>query len=223
MVDFPHLLGWRETSFQIAGNSAAAGFGLSGASINVSSNSGHWTASTSFVMHTEDQYFGWQGFIAEMRGVIGTTLVPCKSRYLPFDAQARRMNGVDAVRWGATFAFDTTGLGQGAITHAQLESDAVLRDGIISVRYIDTIGLRPGHFLTLGENLHRVVSAHEIAPDVYSIQIEPLLRQDFIAGERVVIDRPHCRMRFADPSQGGIDQTFSRVNTVSVNFVEDVT
>jgi len=222
MVDFPYSVGWQGVTFQVAGNSTSGGFGLSGASINTASNSGHWRATASFVVRTEDQYLGWQGFLAEMRGTVGTTLVPCKSKYLPFDAVGRRLNGSRAVDFGSTSVWDTTGLAQSDLTHAELEADAALRDGYISVRYIDTQGLRPGHFLTIGENLHRVISASETAADVAQVQIEPLLRAPFLAGERVVIDKPHCRMRFASTSEGVIDQTLTRINVVSARFVEDV-
>ena len=222
MVDFPYTAHWTETKFSFVGNSSSAGFGLSGSAINVSSNSGHWVAEASFVLHTEDQYLSWQGFIAEMRGVIGTTLVPCKPRYLPFDAQSRRMSGVDAVNFGDTSLSDTTGLGQSDLTHAELAEDAALRDGVLSVRYIDTLGLRPGHFISLGENLHRVVTAHQTDGDVYAIQIEPLLRQAFPANERVVLDRPHCRMRLSDVSQGEIGNSISVVDRPALKFIEDV-
>ena len=222
MVDFPYAVHWTDVAFQLVGQAASAGFGLSGASINVASNSGHWVADVSFLIRTEDQYFGWQGFIAEMRGTVGTTVVPCRQRYLPFDGQARRMNGLGAVDFGGSSFPDTSGLGQSTTIHAELAAPASLRDGVISVRYLDTTGLRPGHYITIGENLHQVITAHETAPDVYAIQIEPLIRQAYPALERVVLDRPHCRMRMLEPGQGVIGASISRVDRFSVRFVEDV-
>lgn len=222
MVDFPYNACWQSVQFNIVGNSVSGGFGLSGASINVASNSGHWVAEASFSIYTEEQYLLWQGFIAEMRGVLGTTLVPAMPRWLPFDAQARRLDSQDATDLGDGPIWDGTGLGMPLTVHAYLNAGASLRDGEIRVHYTDTLGLRPGHLITLGDNLHQVVSAHNYGPNIYKVQIEPILRQNFPQYEPVVIDRPHCRMRFADSSQGIIGNSVRSLDNPTVRFVEDV-
>lgn len=222
MITFPHNLGWQGGAFQLVGQSATAGFGLSGASTVASSNSAHWRCEFNFLVRGESEFHSWQAFIGGMRGALGTTNVPCKSRYLPFDGQRRRLNGVDAVGIGGTSFSDWTGFSQGDVTHAELASAGSLRDGSISVKYVDLWDLRAGHFISIGDGLHRVVGTHKTASDVAQVQIEPLLRDDYPIGERVVVDRPHCKMRFVDGNQGVLEQLSTPMQSISVSFVEVV-
>jgi len=81
------------------------------------------------------------------------------------------------------------------------------RDGAQSAQYRETVQL-PGN-----------VSATFIPAGHVLGSAQILLEH---AGERVIIDRPHCRMRLSSPNQGDLDGTFQRMQSVTLDFVEDV-
>ncbi len=215
------------TRFMILGQSAAAGFGLSGAEAIASSNSAHWEASATFsIANKEQAHMAWEAFLAGMQGSLGTTLVPAVSRWLPRDAMGRKitsapaqLTGVNAGGLEAPF-WDHGVIDTPRPVHARLNASASLRDGVIQVEYPDALGLRPGQYFSLGGNLHQVRHVHSVSAGVDEVSIRPLLRQDWAAGDPVEIARPVCRMRLAGDTQGVLDMNFERLQKIDVRLIE---
>ncbi|MBU2359706.1 MAG: hypothetical protein KKB02_12365 [Alphaproteobacteria bacterium] len=219
---FPHQALYQSVRFELVGRGASGGTGLSGALTRVASNSAHWTAEATFRIRGEEAYLAWQGFVAQMQGVLGETLVPAWSRVLPRDGKGRTLSRTAAVSVPADGFGDNTGFGQTEIRRARLELPGAVRDGQLRVGYIDTIGLRPGHRIGLGERCHEVLSVAGRTDGDVDVRIAPLLRTVYPATQNVILDRPVCRMRFETEGEGVLPYTTEFRQSVTVNFREVV-
>ncbi|MCF7700555.1 hypothetical protein [Loktanella sp. M215] len=219
---FPHQALYQSVRFELVGRGASGGVGLSGATTRVASNSAHWKAEATFRIRGEEAYLALQGFVAQMQGVLGETLVPAWSRVLPWDGQGRALSRTAAVSLPAEGFGDDTGFGQTVIKHASLDVAAALRDGQIRVDYDNTNGLRPGHRIGIGERCHDVMSVVDMGNDKAHVRVQPLMRQAYPGGTYLVLDRPVCRMRFETEGEGILPYTTEFRQSVTVNFREVV-
>lgn len=209
-------------TFRLVGASASAGQGLSGAMVSVASNSAHWVAEATYLVAGEG-FLTWQGFLANMQGVLGETLVPVWSRVLPLDGRFRPMVRRDPVYLGGVPFANGSGLGVTPVARASLAADASVRDTVLTVNYLDTSGLRPGHRIGIGERLHEVMWVTNLTDTTAKIRINPPLRAAHIEDELVILDGPVCRMKFASPDQGAIPNSGrSAAERVTVRFVEAI-
>lgn len=220
VVTFPHQALHQDTAFTLVGRSASGGVGLSGAMTRVASGSGHWKAQATFLIQGDDAHLAWLGFVSQMQGVLGETLLPAYPRILPVDIKGRTLSRKEAVGIDHRGLFDNTGLGQLDIKYAELSSDATFRDGFINVKYNDTTGIRVGHKIGLGDRLHEVLSTIDNGDGTHKVFVSPLLRSKYLAGERVIIDRPLCRVRFETDGEGIIPHNTTNAQSVTVNFRE---
>jgi hypothetical protein len=217
---FPHQALFQSVRFELVGRSASGGVGLSGATTRVASNSAHWKAEATFLIQGEEGFLAWQGFVAQMQGTLGETLVPAWSRYLPRDGQGRGLSRKEAVSVPTLGFGDNTGFAQTDTVHARLDGAAALRDSAFRVSYDNTIGLRPGHRIGLGERCHDVLSVVDRGDGTADIRVQPLLRQAYANNAPVILDRPVCRMRFETENDGVVSFDTSPVQSVTVNFRE---
>lgn len=219
---FPHM-SITSAFFSLVGGSATAGYGLSGASIIVSSNSAHWVAQVT-VMVRGDRYSqgAWLEFVSSMRGVLGAAPIFSPTCFPVFDSQAVDYPQRRAVPVGETPAWGHFGLGQPEHVHARLAANADLRSEFLDIELVDCLGLQAGDQFSIGESLHEVTAQYQLSESVQRLHIAPLLRRDFLAGERVVVDHPFCLMRFATETEGRIDRMSRLSQAVTVNFVEHV-
>jgi hypothetical protein len=155
-----------------------------------------------------------------MQGTLGETLVPAWSRYLPRDGQGRTLSRKEAVSVPEQGFGDNTGLAQTDTVHARLDGAVALRDSAFRVSYDNTTGLRPGHRVGLGERYHEVLSVVDRGDGTADIRVQPVLRQSYADNTPVILDRPVCRMHFADENEGYLPFDTSPVASVTVNFRE---
>ncbi|MDZ7906340.1 MAG: hypothetical protein U5N55_11620 [Cypionkella sp.] len=207
-------------SLRLVGLGASAGRALDGSTITVASNSAHWAAEVTYAISGEGA-LTWQGFLANMQGAIGETLVPAWSRAVPLDGQFRPVVRFDPVYIGQyTPLADNTGVGFSPYTHAVLTSAAALRDTILNVTYVDAAPLRPGHRIGIQDRLHDVLWVTNLTSTTARIRVNPPMRQAYDAGERVILDTPVCRMKFASPNEGIIPYRNVNYERVTVRFME---
>lgn len=219
-VPFPYNVKLQSVQFSLVGRGGSAGQGLSGATTTVSSNSAHWIATATFAIYGHEAFLAWQGFLAEMNGMTGRTLVPAWTRILPKDQNGHEFSRRDAVSVGGNSIADNTGFAQTEITHARLKSAAALRDSVIQAEYIDTTGIRPGHRIGIGNRCHDVALSYGETSGETTLKITPPLRQAYPANERIILDRPICEMRFETEREGEIAFDTRPAKSVTVNFRE---
>lgn len=216
---FPHLALWQEAQFHLTGQSLDMAESISGAQTTVPTLRGKWMASCNFALHGEAATLQWQAFLAQMQGRIGTTLVPARSRYRPKDRDGKPLpfckiaNIRDAQTW------EHFGLTNTPIARIRLAAAAALRATELSLDLVNSTGLRPGQFFSIGDRLHRV--QHHWQPgNAHRVMIEPPLRAAAAEGARLEIERPVCRMRMTTETEGLFDQSLNVMPGVTVNFME---
>jgi len=187
---------------------------ISGAESIIPSFSGHWTVSISFFIHNEEARLEWQAFLAQMEGGIGTTLVPVTLPYRPRNARGGRASVTEVPEFST---FEHWSFVNDARASIMVKTDAPLRATDIELTLTDSLGLRPGHSLSIGERFHRVQRSWD---DGAKIRIQPPLRAGAAAGSIVETDNPVCKMRFASEGEGEVDFSLSEIDRPTVKFRE---
>ncbi|QFQ87313.1 hypothetical protein F8A10_07680 [Paracoccus kondratievae] len=219
---FPHRLLRQETRFWLEGMSLEPRESVSGTETIVPTMRARWMASCSFVLRGEASRLGWEAFLAQMEGRVGTTLVPAHYRWRPRDRDGHPTafcdiaNLADAQTW-EHFGFENTDL-----TRITVAADASLRATQIDVTLHNSTGLRPGQKFSIGDRLYRVQAHWQPSPTVHRLMFQPPLRQAVTAGAAVEVDRPVCKMRMVTETEGLFDQSLSVLPSVTVNFQEAI-
>lgn len=216
---FPHLALWQDVTFHLSGQSLDPQESISGADTVVPTLRGKWRATASFVLRGEAATLQWQAFLAQMQGRIGTTLVPARSRYRPKDRDGLPLPFCDTADIKDAQTFEHFGFKTTPVTRITLASAAVLRATELSLTLVNSTGLRPGQFFSIGDRLHRV-QHHWQTGNGHRVMIEPPLRAAAPAGTALEITRPVCRMRMTTETEGLFDQSLNRMPGVTVNFAE---
>lgn len=221
-ASFPHLALWQDVRFHLKGQSLEAPQSITGVETIVPTMRGRWMATANFALDGEAATLQWQAFLAQMQGRIGTTLVPCGYKFRPRDRNGRGLSFADVANLSDAQTWEHFGFENTSLNRITLASAAPLRATQLNINLFDTTGLRPGHFFSIGERLHRVQSHWEPTAGTHRVLIEPPLRAAAGAGTRLEIERPVCRMRMAGETEGVFDQSLSVTPIASVNFVEAI-
>ena len=221
-VTFPHRAMWRSVTFSLTGQSMEPQQSISGAETVVPVPRGRWTASMSFVIKGEAQVLQWQAFLAQMEGRVGTTLVPVRSRFRPVDRDGHALSFCTTADLADAQTWDHFGFQNSTPTFVIAAGPVALRATQMDVTLMNSTGLRPGQFFSIGERLYRVQAYWQPAAGVHRIMFQPPLRQAVFLGQRLEIARPVCRMRFASEEEGLYDQSLDVMPVVNVNFVEAI-
>ena len=216
---FPHLALWQDVTFHLSGQSLEPVESISGAQTVSPTLRGKWMAQASFVLRGEAATLQWQAFLAQMQGRIGTALVPARSRYRAKDRNGKPLPFCDVATIADSQTWEHWGLEGSDIPRVVLASRALLRATEIDIAMLDSTGLRPGQFFSIGDRLHRV-QHHWQPSDSTRLMIEPPLRAPAEAGTVLEVARPVCRMRMTTETEGLFDQSLNRMPSVTVNFME---
>ena len=228
---WPFSARWTSAAPRLIGEVQQRQQSISGAETIVRGTGAHWEVTGNFVIHGEAQELAWQAFIAQMEGGAGTTLVPIWSRYRPRDNRGRqtsweRTSGLSDDSGSTLYGHDSAqtwehfGLDNAPVTIMSLAQPAALRATTIKVTSVNSNGIRPGQYFSLGERLYRVQNHWQDADGTSNLMIQPPLRQAFTAAA-LILDRPVCLMRLAEEA-GEIEYTPDGVAHVDVTFVEAV-
>jgi len=218
---FPHLVGWRSVRFWPEGMALDPQQSINGTDTIIPTMRGRWKATAELVFHGEGGYLQWQAFLAQMEGMLGTTLVPCFTRHRPRDRQGRvvsfaRTAGLADAQTVEHFGFDAAPLRQ-VVTAAA----SPLRSTELDVDLLNIIDLRPGQYFSVGERLHQIQNHWESAPGAHRIRFHPPLREAVAKGALVEVARPVCKMRFTTETEGQFPQDHAEfAPKVTVNFTE---
>lgn len=206
---FPYLPGWRNSNFRIEGQSLDIPLSISGVETVSPTMRGRWVMSGEVIIHGEAAYLQWQAFLAQMQGRIGTTLVPVATRFPPKDRNGLPLPFCDTGGIAGAQTFEHFGFQNTPVNRIVLASAAALRATELDLTLNDSTGLRPGQFFSIGPRLHRVQLHWRTNRDTHRVMIEPPLRAEAPAGERLEIERPICRMRFSSETDGSFAQDYA--------------
>ncbi|WP_423212248.1 hypothetical protein [Paracoccus yeei] len=218
---FPFLALHQTAQFYLTGQSLEPQESISGVETIVPTMRARWTATATFALKDEAATLQWQAFLAQMQGRIGTTLVPCRSRWRPRDRDGHGMTFCRVAGLADAQTMEHWGFANTEVTRVAVAAPVALRATEMDLNYQDTTGLRPGQYFSVGERLHRVQQAWQVA-GVHRIMFEPPLRAAVAAGARVEIERPVCKMRMVSETEGIFDQSLDVFPQVQVQFSEAI-
>jgi hypothetical protein len=175
----------------------------------------------------------WQGFMTRMRGTSGLMRVVDFYRMRPtYDVR----NAPSSLNWstGATWSDGeqwSVGPLPPFVTFAEAayeNDDSVVLDfgsDFASIELIlnpaDLIEGRPNGIPTAFGNLYEVVNATRTNADGKTrVYLQPGLRQDFAAGDMMVLRYPTLVARLADKSQGIVTRSLSGVGNLGFKLIE---
>ena len=216
---FPYLALHQTAQFYLTGQSLEPQESISGVETIVPTMRARWNASVTFALKDEAATLQWQAFLAQMQGRIGTTLVPCRSRWRPRDRDGHGMTFCDTATLADAQTWEHFGFANTDVTRIAVAAAAPLRATQMDLTLYDTTGLRPGQYFSVGERLHRVQQHWQVG-GVHRIMFQPPLRAAVGAGARIEIERPVCKMRMVSETEGLFDQSLDVFPTVTLNFVE---
>lgn len=217
---FPFLALHQTAQFYLTGQSLEPQESISGVETIVPTMRARWTATAAFALKDEAATLQWQAFLAQMQGRIGTTLVPCRSRWRPRDRDGHGMTFCDTARLADAQTWEHFGFANASILRATVLSGMPLRSSEMDVVFSDSTGIRPGQFFSINERLHRVQHHWQSAEGVSRIRFEPPLRKAVEAGQSLELARPVCLMRCVSETEGLFDQSLDVLPVVTLNFVE---
>lgn len=226
-VSFPHMLRHRTFKPEPFGRSRDTQQAINEAMTVVPALSGHWRMAASFWITSEATELAWNAFLACMEGRVGTTLFPISPRYPGRDQDGHRASRYGTASLGNDLPYegagsqmwDHSGFQAAAVVTAGVVEAADLRATRIKIENRNTTGLRPGQYFSIGQRLYWAQMVWDDG-GVETVQFWPPLRAAVEAGAEVVLDRPHCLMRFATDQEGILSSTIDVAHVVEVNMVE---
>jgi len=213
-VPFPRLAKKTTSGFRMVSQMRGRQTAISGAESIIPSFAGHWVVAVSFFIYGEDARLEWQAFLAQMEGGIGTTDVPVYLPHRPKDARGGSAPVTEPPAFDTFEYWSFVNTARGAI---ELASNAAMRSTDLSLTLNDSLGLRPGHGLTVGDRFHRVQKSWDNGTKV---RIQPPLRAAALAGDLVETDNPVCKMRFASEDDGEVEFQPNGVDRATIIFRE---
>lgn len=217
---FPFLALRQTAQFYPVGMSLEPQESISGVPTVVPTMRARWNATITMALHGEAAVLQWRAFLLQMQGRIGTTLVPAFSRWRPRDRDGHGLTMcgtasiADAQTW-EHFGFENT-----QVSRIKVRAAAALRATQLDLTLIDTTGLRPGQFFSLGERLHAVQQHWQVDAATHRVMIWPPLRQAVVPGAHVEIEKPACKMRMTSETEGLFDMSLDVLPTVQMQFEE---
>lgn len=156
-------------------------------------------------------------FVTQMEAAGSTCVVPITTRWRPNNAKGRMLKPSTNA---PEYTFDHVGFSGDPFDGFTLRSAASHRDSYIDVNKPSFSLLWPGHYVSLGENLHQVTKVSAIGESETAIRVSlmPNVRGDHALGDLVIVDdlRLKCRMRSGDQ----IGQSIEVVKSANLSFVE---
>ncbi|TYB83937.1 hypothetical protein [Oceaniovalibus sp. ACAM 378] len=228
-VTFPLNLRFQTSGFQVVGASSEPKQSVGGAFSVQPRLGAHWVGAVTAITTNEETILALQSFVAGMEGMLGTTSVPVFQRYSPRDGQGRLAprrstsalgNGLMNEGAGSETS-EFWGFDGGPAISGNLAEAAALRAAEITIARTNYSEFRPGHDFSIAGRMHRAI---QIWPDGENdrVRITPPLRTAADAGEMVIMDTPHCLMRFASEGEGQLVYETAHVHRVTMNFVEAI-
>jgi hypothetical protein len=218
-VMFPFQLMANDARFSIIGQAQDVQQSLSGAESVVPAFGARWRATVTYVVKGRAAQLALAAFLAGMEGRLGTTLVPYRARYRPYDRDGQGVTQclIAPLPWAEHF-----GLGAAPTATCTVLVGAALRATRLTFALGNTTGLRPGQMFTIGERAYRVQLAWRDALDQQVVQFQPPLREAVVAGAVMVLDAVQCRMRLDGEYEDVLADLGHAMQPVTLTFVEAI-
>lgn len=214
----------REIVADIAPRSMAAPAAVSGVQQVVASDAGLWKVAFGGIpVVNGNAVLTWRAIAATLEGRIQPILVPLSHWYQPEPPNAEALGLWEPVGHSDNTRFtDGTGY-RGSVNDVRLLS-AVASRAVSAMFNVYAAGakMQPGQIFSLGERLYRLRTVTWTSATVAAVTFRPPAREAAVAGQRVELDDPVCRMRLASDAEMDLPLDYGRWSFPTVNFIEDV-
>lgn len=214
-VSFPYPVRVRSAVPRIDGLRHSPFTNIDGETFAKPALNGFWRLDVNLIAMTTQAQMALSAFHTAMSAAAATCVVPVCVQWRPNDANGRKLTGNCVA---PAYTFDHVGFLGGPFAGFTLAAPAAHRDSYIDVNTPLLSNLAPGHYITIGDNLHQVVNSSRLSETVSRVSIMPSLRGARQAGVLVVVDqlRLKCRMESGDQIGFGIE----RFKSASMSFIE---
>lgn len=220
-IDWPAAVFPKSAMFHPDNTSRSGGLSMTGSEQITVSNAGRWRATATAPVLTEESVLAWRAFVSMMEGRAGTVLVPKWDNYGVRNMNGRAFTDATIAGYADGLNFDLSGFGRSDFEHAHMSVSAALNATRLSVNIADGVGPRPGQYIGLAQRLHMVQAAWEMVEGgPLQLQVWPRLRANAVMGQRVILDRPVCLMRFASDQTGELELDMGRWGQGGLELVE---
>lgn len=210
---------WPENMDRSGGPSMAGGEQV------VSSPGGRWRAAGMFSVRNDDQVLALRALALKLKGRANNILVPAfdgRRVSWPVDADTgvvlhpgntrhKRLDGTQ---------FEDPEIPAASEIIATVSAVAGVRATTLSITKTQGGAFREGQFFGLGSRLYGIETILDVAGSVTTCTIWPPLRVSASAGDSVLVTRPACIMRLADPTGLLKELQLLRFADLQVEFVE---
>lgn len=161
---------------------------------------GFWRLNMQVGAHNMQSHLALDAFLTAMEAPGAECVVPVFVKYRPLGNNGRMLaRGGPAAPWTA----DHVGFTSEPFNGFTLRAAAEYRDSFIDVNMPALSRLWPGHYISLGDRLHKVVNVTPLAENARHarVSVMPNLRAAHAAGTVVIVDqlRLRCTMESGDP------------------------
>ena len=221
MLTFPDRLRVSSSTFTPANQSVSGGRGMTGFQQWLTSPRGRWTAKVTCQIVGEEEILCYNAFLGSLQGSGVECLVTPRDGVRPRDILGRMLPWRTSVPW-SNGALWFSGVGWAAPVRIDATAVAAAQGATFMTIQSDGPGVRPGHYIGLGERVHRVLQANPNGgnPAAQDITIWPRLRTAVGVGEAVLLAAPVCRMRLKSDDSGPLDLRWREQSTATLDFVE---
>lgn len=178
---------------------------------------GFWRHNMQVVATDMQSHLALDAFLTAMEAPGAECVVPIFARYLPLGNNGRMLTrGGPTAPWTA----DHVGFTSDPFDGFTLRAAAAYRDSFIDVNMPALSRLWPGHYISLGDRLHKVVNVTPLNENARQarVSVMPNLRAAHPNGTVVIVDqlRLRCTMEMGDP----IGATLSPFPQSALSFLE---
>ncbi|WP_313349387.1 hypothetical protein [Paracoccus sp. (in: a-proteobacteria)] len=156
-------------------------------------------------------------FVTAMMAADAECVVPVFVKWRPLGANGRMLRRGGA---GQPWTSDHIGFTPDPFDGYTLRASAAYRASYIDVNTPALSRLWPGHYITLGDRLHKVVNVTPLDenPRRARLSLMPNLRAAYANGSTVIVDQLRLRCRLESGDQIGADS--SPLQTAALSFIE---
>lgn len=226
-IEWPTVDGVRfapaQMTCELAFKSRSGGLTINGSEQVVGTRGERWEASMTLPAMSPPRVVAWQGFLAQMRGRVGSVLMPAFPVNRPpyvRDAFGRQITpdmfrGIPGVA-GGRFAVRP---GPGAQIVVTVSGAFAAGSTQIVLNLVSVGEIAVGHRFSIGPRLYSILSIARDGGRI-TVEIAPPLRKAVQDGDAAEFLNPVCQMKFATDNEGVLQMDYARIARPTVNFVE---
>ena len=216
-VSFPYPVCVQTTSMDLDGMRFSPFTNIDNESFGKPTLNGFWRVDMSLIGLSQQAQLALSAFHTQMKPASARCVIPVISQWRPNDENGRMLaHNHPAPEW----TFDHVGFAAEPFDGFTLRPAVSHRESYIDVDKPALSQLWPGHYISLGKHLHKVVNVSAIDESETAIRVSvmPNIRGNHNAGEVVIVDQLALEVTCVESDP--IVNEGARMSPVGFSFVE---